>query len=329
MKTYRFGSFLMTLAVVGLLVPSLGADVKTREKTQIKFEGFLGGMVNLFGGSAARDGVTSTVAVKGHRKSSMSNVSGEIVDLSEEKVYRIDTRRKEYRVVTFAQLRAEWEKAKADAEKRAKDMKPEEKQQVEEAGKQLEFTFDVKETGQRKQLAGYDTREVVLTIAGTEKGRTLEDGGGFVMTNTMWLGPRITSIDEIAHFQLKFIKAVYGEAFLADMQQMAAAIAMFPSMKPMMERMQAESGKLQGTALQTTSTFEGVKSKAQMDELAKQQSSGGGGGISGALARRMMGNRGQPQQRTTVFTSIHELLSVEAAASDADVAIPVGFKEKK
>lgn len=328
MKTYRFRSVLMALAVVGLLVPSVGADVKTREKTQVKFEGFLGGMVNLFGGRAARDGVTSTVAIKGPRKATMTDTTGEIVDLSEEKIYRLDTRRKEYRVVTFAQLRAEYEKAKADAEKRALEMKPEEKQQIEEAGKQLEFTTDVRETGQRKQLAGYDTREVILTITGKEKGVSLEEGGGFVMTNTMWLGPKIAAVDEIAQYQLRFVKAVYGEAFLADMQQMATAMVMFPTMKPMMERMQAEGHKLQGTALQSTSVFEGVKSKQQMDELAKQQSSGGGG-LSGALARRMMGNRGQPQQRTTVFTTVHELLSVEASAADADVAIPTGFKEKK
>jgi len=66
---------------------------------------------------------------------------------------------------------------------------------------------------------------------------------------------------------------------------------------------------------------ETVKSAAAM-----AQAPSGGGGISGALARRMMG---KPQQRSVLFTSTNETLSIDPTATDADVAIPAGFKEKK
>jgi hypothetical protein len=46
------------------------------------------------------------------------------------------------------------------------------------------------------------------------------------------------------------------------------------------------------------------------------------------LARRMMGNRGQPQARTKVLTTTHERLSIDATVSDADVAVPAGFRER-
>ena len=48
------------------------ADVKTRDKTQIKFEGMLGRMVGMFGGKAAKDGVVTSHAVKGDRKVEMT-----------------------------------------------------------------------------------------------------------------------------------------------------------------------------------------------------------------------------------------------------------------
>jgi hypothetical protein len=63
---------------------------------------------------------------------------------------------------------------------------------------------------------------------------------------------------------------------------------------------------------------------------SQQQQQSGGGGLSGAIAGRLMrGRGGAPQQRTKALTSTHELLSIATTASDADVAIPAGFKEKK
>jgi len=324
----RVSRWSVVMVLCALAAPVLRADVKTREKALVKFEGILGGAFKLLGGSAARDGVTSTVAVKGARKSSVSDTAGEIVDLTEEKVYRIDVKKKEYRVVTFAQLRQEWEDAKAQARKNADEMKKTEQEPSTPPDRELEFTADIKETGQKKAIAGYDTREVVLTITGKEKGKTLEESGGYVMTSTMWIAPRIAALDDIAQFDLKYIKAVYGDDFGAQAQQLAAAFAMFPSMQPMMLKMTAEGGKLQGTSLDTTTVFESVKSAEQMKQAQTQQSSGGGG-LTGGLANRMLASRMQPKPRSTVFTTVHNILSVDAAASDADVAIPAGYKEKK
>ena len=47
---------------------SLRADVRADQKGHIEFAGVLGKMVNIFGGKAAREGVVSTIAVKGDRR---------------------------------------------------------------------------------------------------------------------------------------------------------------------------------------------------------------------------------------------------------------------
>ena len=96
---------------------SLRADVKVDEKTKFEFAGALGKVVSIFGGKGAREGTSSTVAVKGSRKSTFNDSTGQIVDLAEEKVYDIDVKRKSYRVVTFAEIRQRMEEAKAKAER--------------------------------------------------------------------------------------------------------------------------------------------------------------------------------------------------------------------
>ncbi|PYR76654.1 MAG: hypothetical protein DMF86_11595, partial [Acidobacteria bacterium] len=233
------------------------ADVKTRDRAQLKFESRV---LNFFMGKAAKEGIESTVAVKGSRKATMNDATGRIVDLAEEKVYDLDVHRKTYTVKTFAQIRQEMRD----------EQKPE---------REMEVDVDVKETGQHKQVAGYDSHESIVTITVREKGKTLEESGGLVMTTDTWLGPQVPQMKEVADFDMKFWRAIQGpEAAGMSAEQMAAVIAMYPMVRNAMERMQKEGPKLQGTPLASTTTFEGVKSQEQM---AQQKESGGGGGIGG------------------------------------------------
>jgi|SRR6266571_7598111 len=112
-----------TLACLALSASSLRADVRADEKTHIEFAGMLGRMMNIFGGKGARDGVTSTVAVKGDRKATLNDSSGQIIDLSEEKIYDLDLKKKAYKVTTFAELRRRMEEAKRKAEEEGQDGK--------------------------------------------------------------------------------------------------------------------------------------------------------------------------------------------------------------
>jgi hypothetical protein len=324
----RFWSWSAVAICAALVVPVVRADVKTREKTTFSLEGVMGGLVRTFGGKAAREGITSTVALKGNRLARINDATGEIIDLTEQKVYTLDVKKKEYRVKTFDELRAEYEKARAEAEKDARDAKPEDKEQAEEAGKQMEFDFKVDRTGQKKTIAGHDTDEAILTVTGREKGKTLEESGGFVMTSDMWLAPKIAALDELGQFQLKYARAIYGETFTADMQQMATVLAMYPSYKTMATTMETEGRKLQGTPLLTTMTFDVVKSDDDMKAQASEESSSGSG-LGGMLGRKLMRKRAEPEQRAKVLTTTHEMLSVATSVDAADVAVPEGYKLKK
>ena len=123
--------------------------MKKEERNQVSFSGMLGRMFNFFGGKSAKEGVVSTVAVSGDRKMTTTGENtGQIVDLSEEKIYDLDLRRKTYKVTTFEELRQQMREAEAKARENASRQPKEE--QPQNQGKEMEIDFDIKNTGQTK-----------------------------------------------------------------------------------------------------------------------------------------------------------------------------------
>lgn len=333
MKRIRIMAPMLFLA---LLIPAalLRADVKTEEKSLVKFEGVLGKMMGLFGGKAAKEGVVNAVAVRGNRKATMSDATGEIIDLSEEKIYSLDLRKKSYEVATFAEIRQKLLEAQEKAAKAAKD-EPEARQQSQEV--QMEIDFSAKESGQTRSINGFECREVVITVIARQKDKTLEQGGGMVMTSNLWLTPEIAGIKEIADFDLRYWQKLNLPNMGADAEQMAAAMAMYPGMKDMIAKMQSQQVDMKGTAILTVMTVESVQSAEQAATSPEKQDDQGGGGITsvrglgGLIGRKLAPkkNEGAPKTRAIIMTVNHELLKVVNAVNDADTAIPAGFKEKK
>ena len=307
-----------------LAVAHTYADVKTKEQSNIKFEGFLGFLLNR--GKAAKEGLINTAAVKGNRKATTTEDRGEIIDLGEEKVYTLDYKKKEYTVKTFDQIRQEMREQAEKARKEQEKQEPQEKGEPQKPQKEYEVDFDVKDTGQKKQIIGYDTHETIVTVTVREKGKTLEESGGMVMTSDLWLAPRIPELKELADFDMRYWKALQEGSGIPAIspEQMAQVLAAYPLFGKAMARMQKDGDKLQGTPLDTTMTVEGVKSPETMTQ-SQQQS--GGGGIGGMLARKMMKKESKP--RSTIFTTRHQFLEVSKSVDAADLAIPAGFKEKK
>jgi hypothetical protein len=109
---------------------------------------------------------------------------------------------------------------------------------------------------------------------------------------------------------------------------MARMVAMFPLVAKATERMQKDAGKISGTPLETTMTFESVLSKDQLTEAQTSSAKSSGGGIGGLLAKKII-KKEEPKARTVIVTSHHEVLEVSTTVAPADLAIPADFKEKK
>lgn len=325
----------LTLALVTVAVPSLRADVRTEQTGKFQFGGALGRMVNMFGGSAARDGVTSVVAVKGNRKMTSSPNSGQIIDLGEEKIYDLDLRRKQYTVLTFAQYRQRIE----DAAKKAAASSGEAPSttDAEQTALQVEVDFTVTNTGATKTINGFSTHDAVMTVTVRQKGKTLEQGGGLVLTSTLWLTDTVAAMAEIQDFDRRYAEKLFGPMLGgASAQDLATALAMYPAIKPALARLADEGRKLQGTPIATTTVVESVPDPAQ--KQAASSAGGGGstptsvGGLLGGFGKRLAqrqaqgGDSGAGNGRTMILTTSTEVLSIATRVADTDVALPAGLK---
>jgi hypothetical protein len=341
--------FVAVLTIVGLLLVStaaLKAEVKTEEKSQVKFAGMMGRMMGMFGGKAAREGIINTVAVKGNRMMTVNETTGEIIDLDEQKVYTLDMKKKTYEVLTFEEMRKRMQEAQEKAAKAVKQEQPKKDESAPQ--KEMEVDFSLKESGQKKTINGYDCREVLMTITTHEKGKTLEEAGGMVMTSHIWLAPAIPELKEIAEFQRRYSEALQGPLGLAGAaEQMAMALAMYPAMKDMMGKMETEKVNMEGAqiltemVMETAMTSEQAAQQRSQDRQQEQESPGisSMGGIGGLLGRKLSRKKEEkpeapppnspPSNRATIMTTTHELLKVSTSVPAADLSIPAGFKEKK
>ena len=340
MNRVRISAFIV---IACLAAPAhLSADIRTDQRVKFQLGGAIGKLVNMFSGKGARDGVVSVVAVKGDRKATMSDTTGEIIDLAEEKIYNLDMKKKTYKVTTFAALRKQMEEARREAEKnvpeeRSAPGEPSKPAQKDPNEKEVEVDFDIKNTGVSKTINGFDTKQSVVTITVREKGKTLDQAGGLQMITDLWLTPNAPSTKDLAEFDMRYAQKLYGPMVVgASAQDMSMAMAMYPQMKPALDKMRAEGGKIQGTAILTEMRMEAVPPGAANTTAAApapaEPARKGLGGMLGGLRKMAEQQNKEPggkAERATVMTTSIEVLKLTPAVDAASVALPAGFREDK
>jgi hypothetical protein len=276
--------------------------------------------------------------VVGDRKLTLNDATGQIVDLAEEKIYDLDVKKKTYTVTTFAELKKRIEEQRAKAEKQAaearKEAEKEAEQEQQAPAKEFEVDFEMKEPGQTRTIVGHEARQVTMKATVREKGKTLQQSGGLVLTTDTWLAPKIEALNEIQDFDRRYalkmaeLFGLTGASAAASVEQLTAMVAMYPGLQTAMEKMKAESEKVntEGTSVASALTITAWKSAQQVAQSEKEDSQPTG--LGGFLAKKMM-KKGDPSDpRTNLMTSTTELLKLTPDASPADVALPSGFKPK-
>ena len=172
----------------------LFADFSYQQSTKIT-GGAMAGMMNIAGAFAkqAREPNTSTVAVKGNRMVHVSARQATITDLEKETITTVHFDQKTYSVMTFEQMKQTMEQASSRmASARGKEAGDGQKPDV-------NFHIAMKDTGQKKNVAGFDTHEMIMTLEmeGADKGG---NKGAMTMTSDMWLAPKIAGYDEVRDF---------------------------------------------------------------------------------------------------------------------------------
>jgi hypothetical protein len=247
----RFSSLLkLTLAALCLSVPSaVFADYTYQETTQVT-GGSLLSMMKMAGAFSSQakkagDPVVSTVYIKGNRMAKVTPDSIEIIDLDKETITHIDPLKKAYTVVTFQQMREQWEEAKR---KMAQNQAQHPAAPAADPGQDdVKTSFDVKvrKTGVEKQVSGLSAREAILTMTMKATDQKTQQSGSMAVTNDMWMVPEIPGYGEVRDFQKRMAAklALNMEGSGMDFSKM---LAQKPGATEAMADMGKEMQKLDG-----------------------------------------------------------------------------------
>jgi hypothetical protein len=267
--------------------------------------GMMGGMANAMGNPVTKQ------YIKGGKMKMDQGSRATIIDVDAQTITAIDNDQKTYTVTKFSDLT----------------------QTMKDAG--AEVQVDVKETGQHKQINGYNASQAIMTM--TLEGMQQAPGMKMQMELELWLSPDVPGAHELRSFFQKngdkFPWASLGAgAGNAQMQkQMAAVQRKLATMGgvPVMQviRMKAAGAGAPSDAQMAQADAARQQAMAQMEAMRKQ----GGAqaqAVEQAMARmgamRGMGGSGGSLIEMTMESSEFSTASIP----DAVFAIPAGYTKK-
>jgi hypothetical protein len=213
---------------------SLKADLSYDQTTKIT-GGAMMSMMRFAGAFSkqAKEPIVTHVYLKGDRMGHFTRDTAQITDLSSETITSIDFQKRTYSVMTFAEMA----KAMAAVGQQMTDET--------EAKAEVNMKVDVKATGQTRQISGFETREMVLTMEIETTDPKTGAKGSMLTTSTMWIAKDVTGYDQMKAFHERMAKKLaYTPG--ANLGPMAAGN---PGMMKGMAAAAKEAAKLEGAPL--------------------------------------------------------------------------------
>jgi hypothetical protein len=267
---------------IALAATALLADFSYQETSKITG----GAVVNMmqFAGTFSKNArqamepQQSSVAIKGDRMVHRNDKFITIIDVNAETITHVDMDKKQYSVMTFAQL-------KQMLDDMAKKMKQGDNSQ------QLNYKLSVDNTGKTRQINGLDCKELVMKMEMEGTDAKTGQKGNMVVNIDTWVAPGVPGYEEAKDFYKKMAEKIAwapgSSGFMAQpniMQGMAAA--------------QKELAKLDGVAVLRVMNMgaEGTvppQAPAEgADPMQKQQPQQEKPSVSGALGSALGGRFG-------------------------------------
>jgi len=193
------GNFMKTFILATVLCGSaalLRADFTYQETTQMT-GGALVETLKALGPltRAAREPIVSTHIIKGNRMATITKDRVSVIDLDKETITTVDTAKKTYSVMTFAEMK----QAMEDAATRMQARQQKKNDQGDDV--QAQFKVSAKTTGQAKTVQGLSAKEMVITMAMEGKNAKTGDSGAMEITTDAWYAP-VPGYGEAKEFNL-------------------------------------------------------------------------------------------------------------------------------
>ena len=323
----------MMIAIMALAAFQLPADFSYQETTKIT-GGAIASMMKVAAvfSKQAREPIQTTVAIKGDKMVHRSQEHATVIDLGAETITTVDMQKKTYTVMTFQEF------------KQMMDQMAQKMNEPNNQGK-VDFKVSAKDTGNSKEIAGYNAKELVLRMEMQFTDQKTGQQGSLVTTSDMWLAPAITGYSEVREFQRRMAEKLSfnpgGGLFMSS-----------PEASKNMSELSKEMSKLDGMPVlqtivmggagdpgQTTAGQQGQQPPAQ--QQADRPSLGGalGGALGGKFGlgrKRKQDDQSQQQssgqqgsgQPGSLMEATTEMNSFSSAPVDPSLFdVPAGFKK--
>lgn len=320
------------VAIAGIITLAgspLLADFTYQETSTIT-GGAMASMLRLAGvfSKQAREPIQSTVSVKGDRMMHRSANHASVIDLGSQTITSIDLQKKQYTVMTFEEM-------KQMIDQMSQKMKQNDKGE-------MSFKVSAKATGKAKQVAGFDAKEMVLTMEMEAKDKESGQKGGMTIITDMWIAPGIPGYQEVRDFYKRMSEKINwtpgGNLFMQN-----------PQVSEGMAEVYKEASKVDGVPVQQTITMgaagtvqpaDGSSPPPQQQQPAAERPSVGsalGGALGGkfGIGRKKTSSDQPPpssasngQNAGSLLEMTTELSSFSSNAVDpSQFEVPAGFKK--
>ncbi len=345
---------LLGVAIATLLVAQAQADVTIEERMSVTGAGMMK-MMNMNGRT-----VTSISGTKARTDSELKFESGlmrtfargagdgtEIVRLDEDKTYSLDHRKKTYTETTFAEQRAEFEKAMEQMEKGQASQQQATSGVDESECEWSEPKAEVTRSGEKAQVAGYQAERVTILATQSCKNKKTGEVCDFGLVLDQWVAPNFEASQEAQNYYLAYAEKMgFGATASRDFAERAQS--MFGRYEGMWTEVANKMRDVKGHPVR--SSFGLGVGGAQCGSTQQTQAQGGpasppslGGALGGALGG-MFGKKKEaeappaepvpaatmPGGLMSLMSVSTELVSVNTSAIDAaKFEVPSGYKKAK
>jgi hypothetical protein len=231
-----------------------------------------------------------------------------ITRLDKELIWDIDVLEKTYTQMSFDELRMMGQGVVEEEEA------PEESTEV-------KFKVDVKKSGQKKKIGGYDCEEFIITMVSQGKDVTTGETHEFEVQTHLWVTPDVKGYDQIENFQKRMAQAMGWEGnYDPNLSQAMTQYGM--DGKEMVKEMSQIKGfpmltviKLKGSEEEMTESEK--EEKAEQEEVMKK-------------AMGFLGKKVEPEEKGVIFTMSTEVTDIqvnEVAVSQFE--LPEGLKKEE
>ncbi len=268
-----------------LALPAL-ADFSYQETTRITGGSLTRMMKMVPGGGKAMEPQTHHVYLKGNKLASVSQDSINIIDLDAETITDVDLKKQTYAVITFQEMAQALEAAKQKMEAELRKQKKNQQADV-----NMSFSVKVNETGQRKRISGYDTKEMEMLLEMQMADQQSAAAGSMQFDVSMWVAPGIDGYDQVRQFYMRMAQKMDWHP---RMSSLAGVMNMQPGMGQGMAEMMKEMQKVEGVPVLSVTSMRGGAMGDMPDLSEAMRGSGGNRG-----QQRDLGDEAADEARRT------------------------------